>query len=435
MHPNGQMPAYEWEFGDVNPPVHAWAAWRVYKIEKKRRGTGDRRFLERVLPQAAAELHLVGEPQGRRRATTSSRAASSASTTSACSTAAKPLPTGGLLEQSDGTSWMAMYCLNLLRSRWSWREDNPSYEDVASKFWEHFLYIADAMSKDGGRGIDLWDEQDGFFYDVLHLPDDSRVPLQRPVAGRVDSAVRRRDARAGDHRAILPGFTQRLDWFIDNRPDLTEHAASMSAPGHGERRLLSVVDRDQLRRILEAMLDEGEFLSPHGIRALSRRHMAEPYRFAADGIEYSVAYEPAESRTGLFGGNSNWRGPVWFPVNYLLIEALQKFHHYYGDDFTVECPTGSGMHADAWRGGRGDCRAGCRAVPARTRTAGGRCNGARHAVPRRPALAGPACCSTSTSTATRAPGSAPATRPAGRGWWPSCCSRAASSLGGEGWLC
>jgi len=341
MHPSGQLPAYEWALGDVNPPVHAWAVWRVYKIEKKR-GRADRRFLERCFHKL-----LLNFTWWVNRKDTSGNNVFEGGFLGLDNIGvfdrSKPLPTGGFLEQSDGTSWMAMYSTNLLAIALELARVNPSYEDVASKFWEHFLYIANAMSKDGGRGIDLWDEQDGFFYDVLHLPDDSRVPLRvRSMVGLIPLfAV---ETLEPEIMRILPGFSKRLDWFIANRPDLTEHAASMSVPGHGERRLLSVVDRDQLRRILEAMLNDGEFLSPHGIRSLSRRHMTEPYRFAADGIEYSVAYEPAESRTGLFGGNSNWRGPVWFPVNYLLIEALQKFHHYYGPDFTVECPAGSGMH-------------------------------------------------------------------------------------------
>jgi mannosylglycerate hydrolase MGH1-like protein len=341
MHPSGQLPAYEWALSDVNPPVHAWAVWRVYKIEKKR-GRADRRFLERCFHKL-----LLNFTWWVNRKDTSGNNVFEGGFLGLDNIGvfdrSKPLPTGGFLEQSDGTSWMAMYSTNLLAIALELARVNPTYEDVASKFWEHFLYIANAMSKEGGRGIDLWDQEDGFFYDVLHLPNDLRVPLRvRSMVGLIPLfAV---ETLEPEIMRILPGFSKRLDWFIANRPDLTEHAASMSVPGHGERRLLSVVDRDQLRRILEAMLNEDEFLSPHGIRALSRRHMAEPYRFAADGIEYTVAYEPAESRTGLFGGNSNWRGPVWFPVNFLLIEALQKFHHYYGPDFTVECPAGSGSY-------------------------------------------------------------------------------------------
>ena len=342
MHPNGQLPAYEWALGDVNPPVHAWAVWRVYKIDQKRRGHGDRRFLERCFHKlllnftwwvnrkdAEGNNIFEGGFLGLDNIGVFDRS--------------KPLPTGGHIEQSDGTSWMAMYSTNLLAIALELARDNPAYEDVASKFWEHFLYIANAMSQHGGRGIDLWNDEDGFFYDVLHLPSGERRPIRiRSMVGLIPLfAV---ETLEPETLARLPGFMRRMQWFIDNRPDLTEHAASMEVPGHGERRLLSVVERDQLRRVLEVMLDESEFLSPHGIRALSRRHLEHPYRMQFDGIEYRVAYEPAESETGLFGGNSNWRGPIWFPANFLLIEALQKFHHYYGDSFTVECPTGSGRH-------------------------------------------------------------------------------------------
>jgi hypothetical protein len=219
-----------------------------------------------------------------------------------------------------------------------------AYEDVASKFWEHFLSIAHAMSggrQHGGEGHDLWNDEDGFFYDVLHTPDDGRVPLKvRSLVGLIPLlAVETLDAEAlGRHEA----FDRRMSWFIEHRPDLTENVACMRSPGHGERRLLSVVDRERLRRVLTVMLDEREFLSPYGIRAISKMHQEEPYRLSVAGHEYRVGYEPAESTSGLFGGNSNWRGPIWFPINFLLIEALQKFHHYYGDSFTIECPTGSG---------------------------------------------------------------------------------------------
>ena len=343
MHPNGQLPAYEWALGDVNPPVHAWAVWRVYKIDKKSRGgKGDRRFLERCFHKlllnftwwvnrkdADGSNVFEGGFLGLDNIGVFDRS--------------KPLPTGGVLEQSDGTSWMAMYSTNLLAIALELARDNPAYEDVASKFWEHFLYIANAMSSGTGRQIDLWDDRDGFFYDVLHLPSGARVALKiRSMVGLIPLfAV---ETLEPELMARLRGFTTRLEWFTTNRRDLTDRVASMTVAGHGERRLLSVVDRDQLRRVLEVMLDESEFLSPHGIRALSRRHLAEPYQLSVDGIEYSVAYEPAESQTGLFGGNSNWRGPVWFPVNFLIIESLQKFHHYYGADFTVECPSGSGRH-------------------------------------------------------------------------------------------
>jgi hypothetical protein len=252
-----------------------------------------------------------------------------------------PLPTGGHIEQSDGTSWMAMYTLNLMAIAMELAMQDPAYEDVASKFWEHFIYIAYAMNHLGHDGMGLWNEEDGFFYDVLKFPDGSHFPVKvRSMVGLIPLfAVETLEPGLLER---LPGFKRRMDWFIDNRPDLTKNVASMRKSGMAERKLLSIVDAEQLRRMLQIMLDEQEFLSPHGIRALSRHHRDHPFILAIDGKDYRVDYEPAESTTGLFGGNSNWRGPVWFPMNYLLIEALQKFHHYFGDDLKVEFPSRSG---------------------------------------------------------------------------------------------
>jgi hypothetical protein len=346
MHPNGQLPAYEWAFGDVNPPVHAWAAWRVYKIEKKRRGVGDRVFLQRIFHKlllnftwwvnrkdAEGRNVFQGGFLGLDNIGVFDRSA--------------PLPTGGHLEQADGTGWMAMYSLNLLAIALELAKEDPSYEDVASKFWEHFLYIANAINHLGNDGVGMWDEQHGFFYDVLHTPSNGHIPLKiRSMVGLIPLyAVETLDSEVIDR---LPGFKRRLEWFIENRKDLTANVACMNTTGMEERRLLSIVNADQLRRVLRFMLDENEFLSPYGLRALSRVHKDEPYRLPVNGMEYRVDYEPAESSTGLFGGNSNWRGPIWFPVNYLLIESLQKFHHYLGDDFKVECPTGSGDYMTLW---------------------------------------------------------------------------------------
>ena len=342
MHPNGQLPAYEWAFGDVNPPVHAWAAWRVYKIEKKRRGVGDREFLERVFHKlllnftwwvnrkdADGSNVFEGGFLGLDNIGVFDRSA--------------PLPTGGYLEQSDGTSWMAMYSLDLLAIAMELAQENPAYEDVASKFWEHFLYIGHAMGHQGkDRNLDLWDDEDGFFYDCLRLDGGRRVPLKiRSMVGLIPLfAV---ETLEPDLLEKLPGFKRRLDWFIEHRHDLTDNVACMRTPGLGERRLLSVVTGDRLQRVLRYLLDEREFLSPHGVRALSRYHKDNPYVLPVNGRDYRVDYEPGESSTGLFGGNSNWRGPIWFPVNYLLVESLQKFHHYFGDALKVECPTGSGQ--------------------------------------------------------------------------------------------
>ncbi len=243
-----------------------------------------------------------------------------------------------------------MYSLNLMAIALELARDDPAYEDVASKFWEHFLYIANAINHlgdDDGDGAGMWDAADGFYYDVLHMPDGSHVPLKvRSIVGLIPLfAVETLEPRLMDR---MTGFKTRMQWFIDNRHDLTHNVASMVVPGKGERRLLSLVDPDQLRLILRRMLDEEEFLSPYGIRSLSRAHRGHPYVFTGDGTEHSVGYEPGESETGLFGGNSNWRGPVWFPLNYLLIESLQRFHHYLGDEYKVECPVGSGHWMTLW---------------------------------------------------------------------------------------
>jgi hypothetical protein len=260
----------------------------------------------------------------------------------------EPLPGGGYVEQADGTGWMAMYSLNLMAIALELACEDEAYEDVASKFWEHFLYIANAINHLGSDHIGMWDEGDGFYYDVLHLPDGGHAPLKvRSIVGLIPLfAVETLEPQVM-HR--MHGFRRRMQWFIDNRPDLTHNVASMAVPGKGERRLLSIADPGQLKRILARMLDEEEFLSPYGIRSLSRAHKDQPYVFDGDGISHSVGYEPAESQTGLFGGNSNWRGPVWFPLNYLLIESLQKFHHYLGEDFKVECPTRSGQMMTLWQ--------------------------------------------------------------------------------------
>jgi mannosylglycerate hydrolase MGH1-like protein len=344
MHPNGQLPAYEWRLEDVNPPVHAWATLRVYQIEQKRRGTGDRAFLERVFHKlllnftwwvnrkdAEGRNVFQGGFLGLDNIGVFDRSA--------------PLPAGERLEQSDGTSWMAMYSLNMLAIAIELARENPVYEDVASKFWEHFLNIAHAMS--GGRRLgdqeeDLWDDEDGFFYDVLRAADGTRQPLRvRSVVGLIPLlAVQTMEPEV---LVALPAFARRLHWFVEHRPDLVQDVASMHAPGQEQRRLLAVLDATDLRQVLRVMLDEKEFLSPFGIRSVSAVHRDRPYRHLLNGTEYVVRYEPAESSTGLFGGNSNWRGPVWFPINYLLIEALQKFDYYFGADFRVECPTGSGQ--------------------------------------------------------------------------------------------
>jgi hypothetical protein len=346
MHPNGQLPAYEWAFGDVNPPVHAWAALRVYKIEKRITGRADRIFLERVFHKlllnftwwvnrkdADGRNVFQGGFLGLDNIGVFDRSA--------------PLPSGGHLDQADGTAWMGMFCLNMLAIALELARENRAYEDVATKFFEHFMYIAGALNNLGGEGIALWDDEDEFFYDVLHLPDDRWVRLRvRSLVGLIPLlAVETIEPSLMD---VLPDFRGRLEWFLANRPDLARLVSRWSEPGMGDRRLLALARGHRLKRTLKRMLDSAEFLSDHGIRAVSRYHAGHPYMISLGGMSHMVGYEAGESRTGLFGGNSNWRGPVWFPINFLLIEALQKFHHYYGDDFLVECPTGTGQKRTLW---------------------------------------------------------------------------------------
>jgi hypothetical protein len=346
MHPNGQIPAYEWGFGDVNPPVHAWAAWRVYKIDRRIRGVADREFLERVFHKLLLNFTWWvnrKDPHGRNVFQGGFLGLDNIGVFDRSA----PLPTGGYIEQSDGTSWMGMYCLNMLAMALELARDDRAYEDVASKFFEHFVYIAHATHHVGGEKMGLWDEEDGFFYDVLNLPDGLRCPMKvRSLVGLIPLfAIETWDTEMTER---LPGFMRRAQWFIDNNPELHEHIAFKDKPGGGQRVMLSIVTREQLPRVLRLMLDEEEFLSPHGVRSLSRYHKDRPYVLRVGDQEYRVDYEPAESTTGLFGGNSNWRGPVWFPVNFLLVESLQKFHHFFGDDLKVACPTSSGRLMSLW---------------------------------------------------------------------------------------
>ena len=339
MHPNGQLPAYEWAFDDVNPPVHAWAAWRVYQMDRDRRGVGDRAFLEAVFHKlmlnftwwvnrkdAEGRNIFQGGFLGLDNIGIFDRSA--------------PLPTGGHINQSDGTAWMAMYTLNLMRIALALAEDNHVYEDVATKFFEHFLYIAQAMTNIGGSGIGLWDDEDEFYYDVLHLPGGNRVPLRvRSMVGLIPLfAVEVLD---GCVFTKLPEFTRRLRWFLEYRPDLAKLVSRWTEGNSEERHLLSLLRGHRMKRLLARMLDETEFLSDYGIRAVSKHHDANPFVFEHQGNRFGIGYVPGESTSNLFGGNSNWRGPIWMPVNFLLIESLRRFHRYYGDDFLVECPVGS----------------------------------------------------------------------------------------------
>ena len=348
MHPNGQIPAYEWDFNDVTPPVQAWGAWQIYQLEQKYWGRKDKDFLERIFQKlllnftwwvnredAEGKNIFQGGFLGMDNIGVFDRS--------------KGLPVEGRLEQADATSWMGMYSLGMLTIALELAVDRPPYEDTASKFFEHFLYIADAINQT--EGVSLWDEEDGFFYDAVSCPDGTRHMMKVrslvgliPLLGVVPISPETLEK--------LPGFERRLQWFIDNRPDLKRNVACMVTEGIGAKRLLALCyatsradgEKNKLRRLLEYMLNENEFLGPHGIRSVSKYHRDNPFtvRFNEDGDEHSVQYQPAESNSGLFGGNSNWRGPVWFPINYLLLEALNNFHDYLGDDFTIEFPTGSG---------------------------------------------------------------------------------------------
>ena len=339
MHPNGEMPAYEWDYGASNPPVHAWACWRVYEIDKfKNNDTGDTEFMETVFHKLMINftwwvnrkddegnnifeggflgLDNIGVFDRNDKFT-------------------------GHVEQADGTSWMAMYALNMMRIALELAKQNPVYQDMAAKFFEHFLYIADAMASMGFEGKGLWDAQDDFYYDVLRKPNGEDVKLKiRSLVGLIPLfAVEVLDEALFKS---MPVFAERLRWFFKNRPNLANLVSRWGEKGVDEQHLLSMLRGYRMTKILNRMLDANEFLSPYGVRSLSRYHLNHPYKLSVNGHSFSVGYEPGESQSGLFGGNSNWRGPIWMPVNFLIIESLQRFHDYYGDDFKVEYPAGSG---------------------------------------------------------------------------------------------
>lgn len=342
MHPNGQLPAYEWNFGDVNPPVHAWATWKLYRLEQKQRGRGDRAFLERVFHKL-----LLNFTWWVNRKDVNGRNIFQGGFLGLDNIGvfdrSKPLPTGGFLDQSDGTAWVAAYSLQLMRIALELSRENAIYQDIATKFFEHFLHIAEAMTRLGGKAHGLWDEEDGFFYDSLHLPGRAPMPLRvRSMVGLLPLfAV---EVLEPEELERVPEFKARLEWFLAHRPDLASLVSRWNEPGRGEVRLLSLLRGSRMKRLFRRMLDEREFLSPYGIRALSKYHEEHPYRLQVGNDTLEVRYEPGESSSGLFGGNSNWRGPIWFPVNFLLLDAMREFHRYYGDDFRIECPTGSGHY-------------------------------------------------------------------------------------------
>lgn len=346
LHPSGQLPAYEWNFSDVNPPVLAWAAWRAYKIDGKMSGTPDRGFLKGIFNKllmnftwwvnrkdAEGNNVFQGGFLGLDNISVFDRSA--------------PLPTGGHVDQSDGTAWMAFYSVIMMRIALHLSLDESYYQDIATKFFEHFLRIAQAMSNCGGQQHSLWDPQDGFFYDALHLPSDQIIPLKvRSLVGLLPLLAV--ETLEPEMMEKLPVFSRRVDWFVSKHPHISCNIACVYRPGVGRRRLLSILTEDRLISVLKYLLSETEFLSDYGIRSVSKYHEANPYTFHVNGHTHTVKYLPAESDSGLFGGNSNWRGPIWFPINFLLIESLQKYHHYYGDTIKLEFPTGSGNLLNLW---------------------------------------------------------------------------------------
>jgi hypothetical protein len=343
LHPNGQLPAYEWSFDDVNPPVHAWAAYFIYNLERIREGQGDPHFLrycfEKLLLNFTWWLNRK-DPNG----SNVFQGGFLGLDNIGIFDRSQPLPTGGNLEQADGTAWMAFYCQMMLAITLELAPDEPLYEEMAAKFLEHGLHIVSALDRMGDSDGQLWDEEDGFFYDVLRLPDGTATRLKvRSLVGLLPlcaTVVARTDAVRA-----LPTFLQHVDWLVEHRPELAAPMKRLGTPGASGLHLFSALDEDKLRRVLRKLLDENEFLSPYGIRSVSKYHLDNPYTFRVGGTEYRVKYEPAESSTRMFGGNSNWRGPIWVPINALVIRALELLGAYYGDNLTVELPTGSGKLA------------------------------------------------------------------------------------------
>ena len=341
MHPNGQLPAYEWNFSDVNPPVQAWAALRLYDAERQRNGKGDRKFLERVFTKLLLNFTWWVNRKDPRGLNVFEGGFLGMDNIGVFDRSA-PLPVDGMLVQSDGTSWMAMYSLNMLRIAIELAQEDDAYQDIATKFFEHFLMIGGAMTNLGGKGLSLWDDADHFFYDWLVMSDGEATPLRvHSLVGLIPGfAVETIDAALMKN---LPSFTRQRDWFLRYRPKLAVLVSRWNTPGADDTRLLAIARAFRSSKVLERVLDKNEFLSDYGIRSLSRYHLEHPYVFEAGNFRAEVKYVPAELDSDLFGGNSNWRGPIWMPINYLFIESLNKFHKFYGDDFRVECPVGSGQ--------------------------------------------------------------------------------------------
>ncbi|KAI0256189.1 Six-hairpin glycosidase-like protein [Lactifluus subvellereus] len=343
MKPDGQIPAYEWNFSDVNPPVHAWATFRVFKIERKLYGREDVPFLERVFQKLLLNFTWWVNRKDADGANVFEGGFLGLDNIGVFNRS-EPLPTGGTLRQADGTAWMAFYCLNMLGMALELAKHNSVYEDIASKFFEHFIFIADAMTyHSGDHKLGLWNEQDGMYYDAIQWGNHSMQLPVRSLVGLIPLYATLTLEPSVVNR--FPGFKKRMDWFLENRPEVSgRNMANMKVRGRGERFLLALASRERLVSILEKMLDESEFFSEHGIRSLSKLHKDRPWGMEVNGQRHEVSYWPGESKSGMFGGNSNWRGPIWLAVNFLLIESLQRFHQYYGDELQVECPTGSGEY-------------------------------------------------------------------------------------------
>jgi hypothetical protein len=349
MHPNGQIPAYEWNLSDVNPPVHAWALWRIFKIDAKEHKREDRPFLEGCFDKLLLNFTWWVNRKDIDDRNVFQGGFLGMDNISVFDRSREP-PTGGHIDQSDGSAWMSFYCLTMMKIALHLANEEPVYQDSATKFFEHFLRIASAMTtcREGNDHHCLWDEGDGFFYDQLHLPDDTIHPLKvRSLVGLLPLlAVETLEPNLLE---AMPVFARRMEWFVNKYPTISGTLACLHEEGEKNRHILSIIDRSRLKKLLTCMLDEEEFLSPYGIRSVSKFHTENPYNFKSGGVEYEVKYVPGESDNRMFGGNSNWRGPIWIPINFLLIEALQRFHHYYGDNFKIEFPTYSGNWVTLWK--------------------------------------------------------------------------------------
>ncbi|TWU14473.1 Mannosyl oligosaccharide glucosidase [Symmachiella macrocystis] len=343
QHANGQYPAYEWNFDDVNPPVLCWAAWRVYQIELEQKGTGDTKFLKQMFQNGMLNFsYWVNRKDDSGRDIFGGGFLGMDNI--GCFDRDKPLPDGGTLEQSDGTSWMALYCATMLNIASELAVEEPLYQNMAVKYFEHFLNIAHAMTNMDGAGINLWDAEDEFFYDVISLPSGESIPVKiHSMVGLVPLFAVFVESAEREQGKGLEKFNEAAKWFIGNRPDLLKNVAPVKEPGQNGAHILAILSTDRLTAVLRRMLDPEEFLSDYGIRSVSRYHLEHPYEFDAGGQKFEVKYTPAESDSRLFGGNSNWRGPIWFPVNYTIVRSLHEFSRYYGDSYKVECPTGSGV--------------------------------------------------------------------------------------------